>query len=157
MLIVGGGEAGRAVATDAHARGLPVLHGRLEPDAAALASLKARRVLAFAGIGDPEKFFATLQAAGIEIAARAPFPDHHPYSGQEAADLVRRAGHDGLSLVTTEKDLARLNGRDDVAELARVARVLPVRLVVDEERLWRDLVLGALGGDATSRAADAGA
>ncbi len=141
VLIVGAGEAGRAVANDAQVHGLPVLHGRLEPDQAALASLQGRKVLAFAGIGDPEKFFATLQAAGVEVAARVSFPDHHSYSASEAADLVRRADRDGLLLATTEKDLARLNGRDDLAALRSVARALPVRLVVDEEQAWRSLVL----------------
>ena len=48
------GAAGEAVAAAAQAQGLPVFHGRLEPDAQALAVLKGRPVLAFAGIGDPE-------------------------------------------------------------------------------------------------------
>ena len=80
--------------------------------------LKGRRVLAFAGIGDPGKFFATLRDAGIEIGAEAPFPDHHRYRRSEARELIERAGREGLVPVTTEKGLARLYGQDDLAALA---------------------------------------
>ena len=55
----------------AAARGLPVFHGRLEPDAQAVAALRPHKVLAFAGIGDPEKFFATLAEAGIDVRGAA--------------------------------------------------------------------------------------
>ena len=79
VLLIGSGAAGEAVAAAAQARGLPVFHGRLVPDPQALAALKGRPVLAFAGIGDPEKFFATLGEAGIDVRARLSFPDHHRY------------------------------------------------------------------------------
>ena len=66
--------------------------------------LKGTAVLAFAGIGDPEKFFATLRDAGIEIGAAVAFPDHHRYRRFEARELIERAGREELVLVTTEKD-----------------------------------------------------
>jgi len=125
----------------AAARGLPVFHGRLLPDAAAVAALKARKVLAFAGIGDPEKFFATITAAGIAIAQRRAFGDHHRYSGEEGAGLVMQAEHDGLALLTTEKDRARMAGEPLLAALAARAHVLPVTLVVEEADALRALVL----------------
>ena len=61
LLVVGDGDGARGVIAARTARGLPVFHGRLVPDPPALAALKGRKVLAFAGIGDPEKFFATLR------------------------------------------------------------------------------------------------
>jgi tetraacyldisaccharide 4'-kinase len=139
VLIIGVGAAGEAVA--ARAERLPVFHGRLEPDAQALAVLKGRSVLAFAGIGDPEKFFSTLRDAGIEIGAAIPFPDHHRYRRFEARDLIERAGREGLVPVTTEKDMARLYGQDDLAALAGIARTLPVTLRVAEDAAFRDWVL----------------
>ena len=57
-----------------------------------------------------------------------PFPDHHRYRRFEARDLIGRAEREGLVPVTTEKDLARLAGQDDLAALAAVARALPVTL-----------------------------
>ncbi len=139
LLVVGGGEAGDRVAGEA--RGLPVFRGRLEPDAAALAALRARPVLAFAGIGDPEKFFTTLRNAGVEVGASVGFADHHRYRRHEASDLIERAERAGMTLVTTEKDLARMTGQNDVAALAGVARALPVTLQVAEEAAFRDWVL----------------
>jgi tetraacyldisaccharide 4'-kinase len=125
----------------AAARRLPLLHGRLVPDAATVSALAKRRVLAFAGIGDPEKFFATVQAAGIAIALQKSFADHHRYTAEEAAELVMRAEHDGLTLLTTEKDRARIAGEPGLTALATRARVLPVTLVVKEADELRRLVL----------------
>jgi tetraacyldisaccharide 4'-kinase len=142
LLVVGAGEAGDRVAAVAQVHGLPVFHSRLEPDAQALAALKGKPVLAFAGIGDPEKFFSTLRAAGIEVRAAVPFPDHHRYRRIEALDLARRAEREGLVAVTTEKDWVRFRGQDDVAALAAVARALPVTLKVAEDRAFRSWVLG---------------
>ena len=76
-----------------------------------MAEIQRRPVLAFAGIGDPDKFFATLSVAGIDVKARMPFPDHHRFSRSEALALAERARRDGLLPVTTEKDMARLDGR----------------------------------------------
>jgi tetraacyldisaccharide 4'-kinase len=123
------------------ARGLPVFHGRLVPDPAAVMALKARKVLAFAGIGDPEKFFATAVAAGIAIAQRRAFGDHHRYTAEQAAELIMQAEHDGLALLTTEKDRARMAGEPLLAALAAKAHVLPVTLVVEEVDELRRLVL----------------
>ncbi len=145
-MIIVGPPAGAAAAIDAARRhNAAVFHARLEPDQAMIAALGQRRVLAFAGIGDPEKFFATLAAAGIAIAARAGFPDHHRYTAAEARALIARAKTESLVLLTTEKDLVRLSGDPAVEMLAARASALPVRLVIAEEETaaFRDLVLGA--------------
>jgi tetraacyldisaccharide 4'-kinase len=142
LLVIGEGVAGEQVAAAARAHALPVFHGRLEPDAAVLAALKGHPVLAFAGIGDPEKFFGTLREAGIEVRTAIAFADHHRYRRGEARDLIEGAERGGLVLVTTEKDSARLAGQDDVAALAGVVRTLPVTLKVAEDGAFRDWVLG---------------
>ncbi len=143
LLVIGEGSGAAAVL--AAAPGLPLFHGRLEPDAQALAALRPHKVLAFAGIGDPEKFFATLADAGIDVRARQAFPDHHRYRRAEAADLIARAAREGLVLVTTEKDLVRLKGEDDLRALAGIARALPVRLAVSEADAFRRFVLSRSG------------
>lgn len=132
LLVVGDGDGARDVLAAAQARGLAIYRGRLAPDLAAIGDLKARKVLAFAGIGDPEKFFTTAAAAGIAIAERRAFPDHHPFSAEDAASLVMTAEHDGLALLTTAKDRARMAGEPVLAALAAKSHVLPVTMVVDE-------------------------
>jgi tetraacyldisaccharide 4'-kinase len=142
LLVVGDGEAARAII--AAAPHLPLFHSRLAPDAAAAAALHGRNVLAFAGIGDPDKFFATAAAAGIAIAERHAFPDHHRFSAEEAAQLVMQAEHGGLALLTTEKDRARMVGEPALAALAEKSHVLPVTMVVAEADALRKLVLSKL-------------
>jgi tetraacyldisaccharide 4'-kinase len=84
---------------------IPVLSARLVPGAE-VADLRGRRVVAFAGIALPNKFFAMLKAAGVELADAVPFPDHHPYSEADVARLI--ASGEGSILVTTPKDAVRL-------------------------------------------------
>jgi len=129
----------------AQARRLPVFHGRLEPDMQVLTALRSSPLLAFAGIGDPAKFFATLEQAGVEVRERQAFPDHHRYSRSEGEQLVARAARDGLRLVTTEKDWMRIAGERDHQALEAAALALPVRLVVTEADAFRDLVLARAG------------
>jgi tetraacyldisaccharide 4'-kinase len=143
LLIVG--DAKNAAGVIAVAGKRPVFHGRLVPHEAALAALKGRNVFAFAGIGDPEKFFATLTQSGIPLTERRAFADHHRFTGEEAAKLVMRAEHAGLTLLTTEKDHARMAGDPALAALAERAQVLPVTLVVDEADALRALVLKKIG------------
>ncbi|GJE49013.1 Tetraacyldisaccharide 4'-kinase [Methylobacterium tardum] len=138
LILVGDGPPGEAVARAAEARGLPVHRARLVRETDDLAG---RRCLAFAGIGRPDKFFATLAAAGAVIAATRPFPDHHRYRAGELATLAAEAQRLGAELVTTEKDAARLP-----PNFAAQVRVLRVRLAFDDAGALRRQVQGALAG-----------
>lgn len=144
VLLIGEGPGADSIGGAARLRGLPVFHGRLEPDPVTLAALRGKPVLAFAGIADPGKFFATLRDAGIEVRAERAFPDHHRFRRGEALALAKQAEGERLALVTTEKDLARLGGQVELAPLA-LARALPVTLAVTAERVLREFVLARLG------------
>jgi tetraacyldisaccharide 4'-kinase len=132
LVVVGAGNAGAEVAAAARDRGVPVFHASLAPAAAVAAALAGTRVLAFAGIGDPQKLFATLAGAAIAVAATRSFPDHHRYTGAEARMLCEAADREALMLVTTEKDLVRMQGDASVAALAARARALPVTLTLSD-------------------------
>ena len=114
LIVVGDGAAAKTVAAAIAARGKPVLSAHLRADDASLAPLRGKRVLAFAGIGDPIRFFRTLRANGIEVIRERAFADHHPFSKSEIETLITEAKRDALTLVTTEKDLARLRSGEGV-------------------------------------------
>jgi tetraacyldisaccharide 4'-kinase len=140
-----GPSGGMAPVVESAARyAVPVFHATLEPDAAAVAALRGQRVLAFAGIGDPDKFFATVTSAGIDAPVRRPFADHHRFTEDEATALIADAKGDGLTLLTTEKDFARMSGKPTLAGLAHQTKALPVRLVVRENDAWHALIRDAL-------------
>jgi tetraacyldisaccharide 4'-kinase len=66
-------------------------------------------VAAFCGIARPEQFFAGLEEAGVEIAARFAFPDHFTYTRHALDEMLANAQAAGAkALITTEKDLVRL-------------------------------------------------
>jgi tetraacyldisaccharide 4'-kinase len=145
------GEAASVAETAAEARKVPLFRARLEPDREAIAALAGRRVLAFAGIGDPEKVFATLREAGIAVAGTRRFADHHRYSPADARDLCRQADAEGLTLVTTEKDTARLQGDEAMAELAARVCALPVALVLTQEAALGKLLLDRIAAARAAR------
>ena len=93
--------------------------------------------MAFAGIGDPQRFFATLRASGIDVAATRTFADHHRYSAAEVTQLIDDARADALTPVTTEKDFVRLQGF--VMDAAMI-RPFPITLVFDDEAGLGDLI-----------------
>jgi tetraacyldisaccharide 4'-kinase len=128
LILIGLGDAARELAEAASKRASPVFRARLVPDAAAANALARKRVLAFAGIGRPEKFFATLVAIGAEVVERRGFSDHHRFSPAEALSLRSAARAQNLQLVTTEKDLVRMRGDPALAKLAAAAKALPVTL-----------------------------
>jgi tetraacyldisaccharide 4'-kinase len=132
LIVIGQGGAAGPVAAAIAAQGKPVLRAHLTPDEASLASLRGRRVLAFAGIGDPARFFRTLRACGIEVAAEQTFADHHPFSQTEIENLAAEAKRQGLTLVTTEKDLARLRRAEGVPGWAKDIVPLAVTLTFED-------------------------
>lgn len=75
-------------------------------------TLNGKALLAFAGIGRPEKFFATLRGMGANVSGAQAFADHHPYSQSELAALRAAAQERHLLLVTTEKDYIRIDPGD---------------------------------------------
>jgi len=101
----GAEEAAQRLKIDA----MPVFRVRLMPAEAGAGQIGGQRVFAFAGIGRPQKFFATLKQMGCDIAGSLEFADHHPYKGAEIDDIIRRANDLNAIPVTTEKDKMRIS------------------------------------------------
>jgi len=102
IVLIGDDPAPRAVTAAAK----PVYRAGVV--AAADASLNGERVVAFAGIGRPAKFFATLRSIGAAVIEEHAFADHHRFSDSEIARLRAAAERTGARLVTTAKDHIRL-------------------------------------------------
>jgi tetraacyldisaccharide 4'-kinase len=83
----------------------PIYEAVLKPRTA---DISGERLFAFAGIGDPSKFFRTLEEAGGAVVQTRSFPDHHPYTNENIEDLIKAADKAGLTLITTAKDHVRL-------------------------------------------------
>jgi tetraacyldisaccharide 4'-kinase len=88
------------------ARGMPTLRAVLAPVSGE--RLIGSCLLAFAGIGRPEKFFATLRALGAVLVGARAFPDHHRFRFSELEGLRRDAERAGARLITTAKDIVRI-------------------------------------------------
>jgi tetraacyldisaccharide 4'-kinase len=124
LVVIGDGVAAAGVAALVAGTGGPVLTARLVPDEASVAALRGKRVLAFAGIGDPQRFFRTLRHAGVDLAVEKAFVDHHPYTSAEIDTLVVQAKRDGLTLATTEKDFVKIGSMPAAAEIVPFAVTL---------------------------------
>jgi tetraacyldisaccharide 4'-kinase len=110
---------------DLRGYGGPVLHARIVP--AEMPQLKGAYVVAFAGIGRPKKFFASLKDSGAYVVSAKRFGDHHVYSSSEIARLRATAKERGALLVTTAKDYVRMTAieREGVT-------VLPIEVKFDD-------------------------
>ncbi len=141
LIIVGAGRVADKIADAIAAKGAPVLRAHLKPDDASLAALGGKRVLAFAGIGDPARFFATLRRCGINVTVARAFPDHHPFSKREIEALLDEAERCGLTPVTTEKDFVRLRAS------SRAEAIVPfaVTMQFDDRARLRKFVTDRLG------------
>ncbi|MFO1114949.1 MAG: tetraacyldisaccharide 4'-kinase [Beijerinckiaceae bacterium] len=140
VVVLGAGAPGERVAERARRAGIPVFAAQVAPEPEALA-LTGRRVVVFAGIARPEKFFATLEGVGATIVARRGFADHHFFGAGEIDALRALAASENAALVTTEKDHVRLP--EDMR-----AGVTPVAIRVVFEAGFREFALARIAARA---------
>jgi len=97
---------------------LPLLHARVMPGPE-IKQMAGKRITAFAGIAQPEKFYRTLLDAGCDVVSTRSFPDHHPYTAAALNSVKAMAKEMQSLLVTTEKDLVRIadDQRDGIEAL----------------------------------------
>jgi tetraacyldisaccharide 4'-kinase len=103
----------------------PVFRAQLVPHVPKL--FHGMALIAFAGIGNPDKFFTTLEKHGAILFDKIPFPDHHHYNESDLQDLLHKSQKANIPLVTTRKDWVRLPSKFQ----AHVQ-------VLDVDLVWKD-------------------
>lgn len=106
VIIVGEDTWGVEFYLKRHQQDISLLTGHFIPEKESLIALQKKAVLAFAGIGDPDKFYDMLSENGVIIQQRCSYPDHYHYTRFDIEELMRKA--DGLPLVTTTKDWVKI-------------------------------------------------
>ncbi len=107
IIIAGEDTWGVSFYLQRHKIDLPILTGRFVPNVRQLDNLKSGPVFAFAGLGNPQKFFDSLCEAGIELVGTQTFPDHYYYTRFDIEGMLEKAGN--ATLVTTTKDAVKLS------------------------------------------------
>lgn len=118
---------------------LPAFVGYTEPTSNAT-DIHGERVVAFGGIGRPEKFFNSLKAAGAELTETILFPDHHPFSDAEIKNVLAKAKTQNSIAITTEKDFVRIP-----AALRTDIMYFPVRLRWEQADAFEGFILERTG------------
>ena len=135
------GRARRPTTSSAWRRAPDARSSRRTPRSATPQQFAGRRFLAFAGIGDPGKFFDTVTQAGGTVAMARSFADHHFFTRDDLDDLADGRCGQGLELITTAKDAVRLrHGAAHEREFAAGLSVLEIEIVFDLSRTARTIV-----------------
>lgn len=156
LLKLGDGSGADPFIRVAARSGKPVYEGSVEPvgDAGAI---DGKRVLAFAGIADPKKFYRTVENLGAEISVKRSFGDHQHLTDDEIEDILSTAVKNDLTIVTTAKDAVRLRGHSGRAqELAGKITVIDVEMAFDSPTTPRLIIEGALANFRKRRLVKAG-
>lgn len=117
---------------------MPVYGGHFQPDSKVIQKLRGKKVMAFAGIGRPDKFFDMLTDMGVFVDKKAVFPDHYDYTRFDIENLLSEAG--SLPLVTTTKDAVKVP-----KDIQNRLIVVPGQFVFDNPETIQNVLKGIMG------------
>lgn len=112
---------------------LPIFKGHVAPD---ITKTEKNSIIAFAGIGRPEKFYTSLRLCGFKIYQTIDFPDHHYYTREELLSLINKAEQNKCVLYTTSKDFVKIP-----ADLQNKFNVLEIKIKWDDEESLKDFLI----------------
>ncbi len=135
IVIVGDDEWGVRFYLQRNKVDLPILTGRFQVNKKTIEPLKGKKVMAFAGIGQPDKFFNTLKAQGVDVVKTESYPDHYYYTRFDVERLLQAAN--GLPLVTTTKDAVKIP-----KDLLKRIHIVDGQFVFDNPQEAIDLIKG---------------
>ncbi|MBQ3696229.1 MAG: tetraacyldisaccharide 4'-kinase [Alphaproteobacteria bacterium] len=116
---------------------LPIFTGHFELDETVVSLFRGKDVFAFAGMGNPQKFYQSLKEKEINVIGTEDFPDHYYYTRFDIEAIKQKAGN--VPLLTTEKDGVKLP-----KDVRQNVYVMPGQFVFDQpEEVWK-LLQGVL-------------
>ncbi len=137
IILVGEDTWGVRFYLERHGIDLPVVTGHFELDETVVSLFKGKNVFAFAGLGNPQKFYQSLQEKDITVVGTEDFPDHYYYTRFDIEEIKKKAK--GLPLLTTEKDGVKLP-----KDVRQNVFVMPGQFIFDQpEDVW-NLLQGVL-------------
>jgi tetraacyldisaccharide 4'-kinase len=102
-------------------------------------------VAAFCGIARPDQFFRGLESAGVKLAARIAFADHHIYTAADLARIESSARAAGATaLLTTEKDRIRIGALAPTVSASLPIQTVPLRIEIEDEKAAIDWLVHSL-------------
>jgi tetraacyldisaccharide 4'-kinase len=145
LVVIGSGDKAASLADAFKAQSKPVFTARIvsRQDSRWLRVLP---VIGFAGIANPQKFFATLGTNGAGLEEKRAFPDHYRYTNREAAALLKLAKDRKAMLVTTEKDWVRLPDEEGtpLGELKFRSRPFAIAVQFDDAAGVKELLAATI-------------
>ena len=111
-----------------------IFYAAFEPDIKVIKNLKNKKIIAFAGIGFPNKFYHLLKKMHLNILETKDFSDHHIYKKNELNLLIQKSNALNATLITTEKDYVKIDEMQD--EIKKNILPFPVKLRVEKEEIF---------------------
>ena len=104
-------------------------------------------VAAFCGIARPDQFFEGLERAGVKLASKATFADHHRYTASDLARLTSAARAAGaMALLTTGKDSIRLGALAAGVPASLSLQTVSLRIEIEDEEMAVDWLMARMEG-----------
>ena len=114
---------------------IKIFYATYEPDIKIIKAFKNKKIIAFAGIGFPNKFYNLLKKIHFNVLETKDFPDHHIYKKNELNLLIQKSKLLNATLVTTEKDYVKIGEMED--KIKRNISPFPVKLKIQQEEIFK--------------------
>ena len=115
---------------------IKIFYATFEPDFKIIKNFKNKKIIAFAGIGFPNKFYNLLKKIHFNVLETKDFPDHHIYKKNELNLLIQKSKLLNATLVTTEKDYVKIGEMED--KIKKHILPFPVKLKIQKEAIFKE-------------------
>lgn len=137
LIMIGTGDRSHEIPQLAKQADKPLTHARLTP--LVKDNVKGKSFLAFAGIGNPEKFFCSIRELQGKVVKTMVYADHHFFTDRDLDDINNAANNNNLFIATTAKDFVRIKG-DKKDKLLEKLYVFDVEVAFDDPDFCESII-----------------